>query len=132
MSATTNGKRPGTKRALLVDDNGLFREVLGVVLEHRVGFESVHAGSLAAARGVLDGRAGGVDLVVVDLGLPDGGGYELVEELRAVWPGVRVIGLGAGPDAASRARALGAGASEVLAMSASGEEIVAAAKRLGG
>ncbi len=154
MSETTNnGQRPGAgvttptagaarrfgerparrKRVLLVDDHDLFREVLGVVLERHAGFsESVQAGSLAQARRALDDRASGVDLAVVDLDLPGGGGLTLVEELCGASPGVAVVGVTARPNRGLRARALEAGAGEVLATSASGEEVIAAARRLGG
>ena len=131
MSATTNSERSGTKGVLLVDDHGLFREVLGVVLERRVGFDkSVHAGSPAEARRALDDQPGGVDLVVVDLDLP--GDLDLLEELRQAAPEIPVLGITANGDHGLRSRALGAGASEVLVLSASGEEVIAAARRLGG
>ena len=117
-----------------MDDHGLFREVLGLVLERRAGFgKSVHAGSPAEARHRLgEGTNGRFGLAVVDLDLPGGGGLELLEELRHAAPGVPVLGITANRDHDLRARALGAGASEVLALSASGEEVVAAARRLVG
>jgi len=141
--STANDERPdggsfgqetaGPKRVLLVDDHDLFREVLGVVLERHAGFlESVQAGSLAQARRALDDHARGVDLAVVDLDLPGGEGLALVEELCGASPGVAVVGVTASSDGGLRARALEAGAGEVLATSASGEEVIAAARRLGG
>ncbi len=131
MSAITNSERSGTKRVLLVDAHDLFREILGVVLERHAGFDkSVHAGSFAEARRALDDQTGGVDLVVVDLDLP--GDLDLLEELREAAPGVPVLGITANGDHGLRARALEAGASEVLVLSAFGEEVVAAARRLGG
>ena len=120
-----------------MDDHNLFREVLGVVLEHRAGLGgSVHAGSLAEARCALEdhnnGRGGRFGLAVVDLDLPGGGGLDLLEELRQAAPGVPVLGITANGDHRLRARAMEAGAGEVLVLSASGEEVVAAARRLGG
>jgi DNA-binding NarL/FixJ family response regulator len=138
LSATRNSERSGTKRALLVDDHDLFREVLGVVLERRAGLGgSVHAGSPAEARRALgDHKEGRVscrfDLAVVNLDLPGGGGLELLEELRQAAPEVPVLGITANGDHDLRAQALGAGADEVLVLSASGEEVIAAARRLGG
>ena len=138
MSETINIERSGTKRVLLVDDHDLFREVLGVVLEHHAGFgRSVHAGSLAEVRRALNSREEGrgsdeFDLAVVDLDLPGGDGIELLEELREAAPGVPVLGITADGAHGPRAQALRAGASEVLATTASGKEIVAAARRLGG
>ena len=102
-----------------------------MVLERRVGFDkSVHAGSPAEARRALDDQVGGVDLVVVDLDLP--GNLDLLEELRQAAPRVPVLGIIANGDRGPRARALEAWASEVLVLTASGEEIDAAARRLGG
>ena len=126
------------KRALLVDDHNLFREVLGLVLERRAGLGgSVHAGSPAEARRALDdrkeeGRGSRFDLAIVNLNLPDGSGLELLEALRQAAPNVPVLGINANGDHGLRGRALGAGAAEVLVLSASGEEVVAAARRLGG
>ena len=125
------------KRVLLVDDHDLFREVLGVVLEHHVGFDKgVHADSLVDARRALSEstcRPGSrFDLAVMDLDLPGGGGLALLEELREVVPSIRVLGITASEDHGLCTRALEAGASEVLVTSASGEEIAAAARRLAG
>jgi len=126
-----------TKWVLLVDDHGVFREALGVVLEHYASFSKiVQAESLVQARGELsdrrNGRTNGFDLAVVDLDLPGGDGFGLLEELREATPGVPVIAVTASSDHGLRARASEAGAKEVLATAASGEEIVAAAKRLAG
>ncbi len=156
MSETNNDERPGTgitrtagaaqrsgeqpartKRVLLVDDHNVFREVLGIVLERHAGFaESVPAGSLVQAHQALSDnrncRGNEFDLAVVDLDLPGGDGFKLLEELRQAAPGVPVLGVTASSTHGLRARVLEAGASEVLATTASGEEIVAAARRLGG
>jgi len=40
------------------------------------------AGSLAAARRSLAQHAGEIDLVILDIGLPDGSGLDLLPELR--------------------------------------------------
>ena len=128
-----DGEAAWSRRVLLVDDHGMFREALGVVLEHHAGFaESVQARSLAQARQALGDRRSEFDLVVVDLDLPGRDGFELVAELRRVSPGIPVVAVTASPERGLRARALEAGASEVLATASSVEEIVATARRLGG
>jgi two-component system response regulator TctD len=115
-----------------VDDHDLFRELLGVVLEHHAGFgESIHAGSLPEARYALNERRIDFDLAVVNLDLPDGNGFEVLEELRQVAFGLPVICVTANRDHGLRVRALEAGASEVIAATASREEIVATVRRLG-
>ena len=143
MLETKKNGRPGTGRlrtirtrwVLLVDDHGVFREFLGIVLEHHAGFaQCVQAGAIAEARRALDGerRKSGLDLAIVDLDLPSGDGLKLPEELRQAAPGIPLIGVTANPNYGLRARASEAGASEVIATSATGEEIVAAARSLGG
>ena len=132
VSKSSGQEAAGPKRVLLVDDHGVFRELLGVVLAHHAGFgESVQAESLAQARRALDHESE-VDLAVIDLDLPGGSGLTLVEELRGSSPGVPVVGVTARSDSELHTRALEAGVSEVLATSASGKEVVATARRLGG
>src|SRR5215212_4081533 len=70
------------------------------------------AGSLAEARETLGGRTldGRIDVAVVDQGLPDGDGTELIEELRRSSAGVSVVVLSATvrPEGVERVRRAGA------------------------
>jgi DNA-binding NarL/FixJ family response regulator len=81
-------------RILLVEDHAVYRNILTLLLEREPELEVVaQAGSLAEAREeVLDGR---LDVAVLDLGLPDGDGRELIGELRQLNPGVSVLVLSA-------------------------------------
>src|SRR5688500_11396308 len=75
-------------RVLLVDDRADFRLAMASILAGQPHIEVVaQAGSVAEARPKL----GGVDVALLDRGLPDGDGLELVGELREVNPGVRVF-----------------------------------------
>ena len=75
-SATQRGS-PGKPTILHVEDDDSLRQVVaGIVGEHAT---LLGAGSLAAARRILDREA--VDLVLLDIGLPDGSGAELLGEL---------------------------------------------------
>jgi DNA-binding NarL/FixJ family response regulator len=118
------------KRVLLVDDHDLFRQVLAVILQQHTDLkENLQAESLAQAREVLDALGGEVvDLAIVDLDLREGDPTELIERLREVE--VPVLAFTAWPSLGGRARALRAGAGEVLSTATSGEEIVETAKRL--
>jgi DNA-binding NarL/FixJ family response regulator len=95
-------------RILLVEDQAIYRNVLALLLGYEPDMEVVaQAGSLAEAKEVLEGR---FDVAVVDLGLPDGDGSELIGELRRANPGISVLVLSAamGPghlDDAVKARA---------------------------
>jgi two-component system response regulator DevR len=75
-------------RILVVDDHVDFRLVLVGMLEGQPDLEVVsQAGSLAEAGTMLDG----VDVALLDRGLPDGDGLQLMSDLRAVNPGARVF-----------------------------------------
>lgn len=93
------------KNALLVDDEPEICLLLGNMLR-RSGTRCVFAHSLAEGRLAL--RTTHFDVVFLDVHLPDGLGYELVPEIKAVDPTTRSIAISAldaeGP------RALGAGA----------------------
>jgi DNA-binding NarL/FixJ family response regulator len=82
-----------TVRVMLVEDHVAFREAIAFLLTHEPDLEVVaQAGSLAEAREVLARR---LDVAVIDLGLPDGDGSELVGELRRANPGISVLVLSA-------------------------------------
>jgi len=75
-------------RILVVDDRIDFRLAFVGLLEGQPDLEVVsEAGSLAEARTMLEG----VDVALLDRGLPDGDGLELIEALRAVNPDARVF-----------------------------------------
>jgi len=92
---------------LVVDDDNLFRELLCTSVE-RHGHAAVGACSLNQARRTLE--AGGVDVVYLDVRLPDGSGIEALESLRAVAdPPEVIIVTGQGdPDGAELALRCGA------------------------
>ncbi|MFA9284981.1 MULTISPECIES: response regulator transcription factor [unclassified Comamonas] len=78
---------------LVVEDNPLVRNRLQGLLQ-QLGYSSdalVMTGSLAEARAYLAGEAHTVSLVLVDLGLPDGSGVELIEELHAQAPNLPML-----------------------------------------
>ena len=64
-------------KALVVDDETDFRESMALLVQ-REGFAVQEAASLAAARERLKNDA--FDVVLIDLGLPDGDGLELVRD----------------------------------------------------
>ncbi len=120
------------KRVLLVEKHNLFRQVLALVLKWNTDLKQiVEANSLAEARQVLGNSNHKPDLAVVDLDLAYGEGFELIRELRTSAPDVPTLAITLKLDAERRERALRAGATKVLTMAASLEEIVDAAKRLG-
>jgi DNA-binding NarL/FixJ family response regulator len=98
-------------RVLVVEDEPRIREAIVVQFKRDPGFEVVgQAGSLADARGMLE-RA---DVAILDVGLPDGVGIDLIPELRAVNSHMPVLVLTASRDRAMLTRAIEYGAAAVL------------------
>lgn len=118
------------KRVLLIEDHALFRESLALLLEWRLGLESIEAGSLAEGRRVLCAVKDMADLAIIDLDLPDGDGSELIEHLHETEPDVPILAFTANRSLVRRARALEAGADEVLAKMEPVEQIIGAAEQL--
>jgi DNA-binding NarL/FixJ family response regulator len=117
-------------RVLLVDDHATIREALASSFE-REGFEVVgQAGSMAEARKLLEEVEQPADVALIDLGLPDGYGADLIKELREAHPQAQALVLSASLDRANLARAVEAGAAGVLSKTAHLDEVVNGVKRL--
>jgi DNA-binding NarL/FixJ family response regulator len=118
-------------QALVVEDLRLFREVLAVMLEEQTDLKkTIQTKSLAEARRVWERLCGDIDLAIVDLDLTNGDGLSLIENLREAAPDVPVLALTSARSLEQRARALRAGANEVITMDSSSDQIIDAAKRL--
>lgn len=116
---------------LLVEDHTSFRQALAYLFEAEPEFVVVaQAGSLAEAREAINGSREEIDIVVVDLALPDGDGVELIQELSARSTGVTTLVLSASIDHAESARAIEAGAAGVLHKAAAVTEVVESVRRL--
>jgi DNA-binding response OmpR family regulator len=96
--------------ALVVDDDDFMAEILAAGLANE-GFGTVRAGSVAAARVEL--QRGGTSLVVLDLGLPDGAGLDLLREIRST-SDVPVLVVSGRKDLETRVQGLRLGADDYL------------------
>lgn len=96
--------------ALLVEDDRQIRRFVRSALEGE-GWRVFEAETLR--QGLVDAGTRKPDLVVVDLGLPDGDGVDLIRELRG-WSQVPVIVLSARSDENDKVRALDAGADDYI------------------
>lgn len=101
---------PAGSRILIIDDEAQIRRFLGIGLRAQ-GYEVVEAAS--GREGLERLAAGGVDLVILDLGLPDLDGLEVLRELRA-WSTVPVIVLSVRSSEAEKVRLLDAGANDYV------------------
>jgi DNA-binding NarL/FixJ family response regulator/signal transduction histidine kinase len=114
-------------RVLLVEDHAAVRQAIARAFDEEDDFEVVaQAGSLAEARQLL----GDVDVAVIDLGLPDGYGGDLVGDLREAKPDAQTLVLSASLDRAQIARAVQSGAAAVLNKTAPLDEVVTSVRRL--
>ena len=118
---------------LLVEDHAAVREAIASSFEREGGFEVVgQAASLSEAREMLGAQpvAEQVDVAVVDLGLPDGYGGDLIRDLREANPRAQALVLSVSLERGDIARAVEAGAAGVLSKTAHLDEVVEAVKRL--
>jgi DNA-binding NarL/FixJ family response regulator len=119
--------KPRVLRVLLVEDEPRIREAIAAQFERDPGFEVAgQAGSLAEARGMLN-RA---DVAILDVGLPDGEGIDLMPELRAVNSQVQVLVLTASRDPAVLTRAMEYGAGAVLDKMTHTGQVVESVRRM--
>jgi PAS domain S-box-containing protein len=89
---------------LLVEDHEDTARVLGRILRN-AGFEVTHAGTVADARARAASKR--FDLLISDLGLPDGSGLDLMRTLRDTqgMKGIALSGFGTNEDVAASAAA---------------------------
>ncbi len=125
------GEGPATlTRIMLVDDHADFRDLMEALLERQPDLEVVaQAGTMAEAR--AKAATAGFDVVVLDLGLPDGNGADLIGELREASPGGAVLVMSASLHPTNIERAMREGADEVLDKLSPPAEVVGTVRRLG-
>ncbi len=114
-------------RILLVEDHATVREALAFVFDREPELAVVaQAESIAEARRVEVE----FDIAVIDLGLPDGEGADLIRELHTAYPQRKLLVLSAYTERIEFARAVEAGASGTLHKATPLGEIVQAIKRV--
>lgn len=107
---TTASAKGGSRVLLVEDDAELGGALVGVLAAE--GHEVRWAQTAQAARDLL-GR-GTSDLVLLDLGLPDGDGLDLCREIRSVGEDVVIIVVTARTEEADAVRALDGGADDFV------------------
>lgn len=119
------------KQVVLVDDHYSFRRALALVLSREPEIMVVaQAGTVVEGRETI-GNESDIDVAVMDLGLPDGDGIELIEELRESNPDISILVLTVDLNPKRIERALEVGANEVIGKESSIQTIVEAVKRAG-
>jgi PAS domain S-box-containing protein len=125
FATAENGKQP-TMRILLVEDHHDTARTISRLLRS-AGFAVTTAADVASASAAADKAP--FDLLVSDLGLPDGDGYEIMRRIRAIrsMPGIAMSGYGMNED---RRRSHEAGFSEHLVKPIDLPQLIAAIRRV--
>ena len=108
-------------RILIVEDEADIRRFVRMALESD-GHEAFEAESLK--RGLIEAGTRRPELVVLDLGLPDGDGVDFIRDFRA-WSSAPVIVLSARSGEADKVLALDAGADDYLVKPFGARELMA-------
>ncbi|HWU84942.1 MAG TPA: response regulator, partial [Rhodocyclaceae bacterium] len=91
---------------IVVEDEERIRHFIRLALESE-GYQVHEADSIK--RGLIEAGTRKPDMVVLDLGLPDGDGADFIRQLRS-WSGIPVLVLSARSGEADKVAALDAGA----------------------
>jgi two-component system cell cycle sensor histidine kinase/response regulator CckA len=91
-TVTTSPQPPagGAASVLIVEDDQSIRALTRTILE-RAGYRVLDASTSTAAEEVFDREAGGIDLVVTGVALPDGSGPALFRRLFEKQHSLRVL-----------------------------------------
>lgn len=110
-----------TPIVIVVEDEAKIRRFIKLALEaeHLEVFEAD-----SVARGLIEAGTRQPDLVVLDLGLPDGDGIDLIRDLRT-WSEIPIIVLSARTAEAEKVAALDAGADDYLTKPFGAAELLA-------
>ena len=90
MSPACANERPGKVTVFIIEDEDSIRALLATFLQ-RARYEVLTARDASEARAVWSQNADAVGLLVADLILPGGNGFELAQEFRKNRPDLKII-----------------------------------------
>lgn len=118
-----------TTRVLIADDHAIMREGLLRVLAADPSI--VVAGEAANGHDVLTAvRAGGFDVLLLDLSMPGRSGVDLIKQVKSERPELRILVLSMHDEQQYAERAIRAGASGYLTKDTAAKQLVAAIGRI--
>jgi DNA-binding response OmpR family regulator len=118
---------PAMLRILLVEDDPLISKSLKMSLYYQ-GFEVSVGDSIARATAALERES--FDLVILDVNLPDGNGFDLCQKIRGSGDQVPIIMLTARVDEESAVRGMTSGADDYVRKPFGVNELVVRANKL--
>ncbi|WP_296403837.1 response regulator [Psychrobacter sp.] len=109
------------KSILIIEDEVHIARFIKTSLEQE-GYQ-VHVAHLSKT-GLIDAATRRPDLLILDLGLPDGNGFDVISDLRA-WSSIPILVLSARSDEQDKIKALNLGADDYLTKPFSMGELIA-------
>ena len=82
--------QPGNETAFLVDDEEMVLRV-GEEMLHKIGYDVLLASNGKEALVIYEKNHQKIDMVLLDMAMPDMGGGETYDKMKAVNPGVKVL-----------------------------------------
>jgi len=117
------------RRVFIADDHAIVREGLRRILAAAASIEVVGEGK--DSREVLDAvRAGGFDVLLLDLQMPGRSGVDLIKQVRSERPALRILVLSMHDEQQYAERAIRAGAAGYLTKDTAAKQLVAAIDRV--
>ena len=117
-------------KILLVDDHNLVRSGLALVLKHMADNTEILEAESAGDAVTLAAETPGLDLVLMDLDLPDFNGLEAMQKINKTQPKLPVVILSGMEEAQTVSRALGLGARGFIPKSADGDTMESALRKV--
>lgn len=116
-------------KILLVDDHQILREVISVMLKNESGYEIVaEASSVEEAEQVMETHP--IDIVILDIGMPNRNGLQLIETAKRKYPDVIFLILSMHLEEEYVFKAVELGVKGYLHKDASSQELLMALKQL--
>lgn len=116
-------------KTLIVDDHILIREGLKKILISQSGFDVI--GEFNNAASAIEFVSNNeIDLMILDINLPDKSGIEVLAEVKALKPEIKVLILSAYPEEQYAERVFRAGAMGYVTKDSASEELIIAINRV--
>jgi DNA-binding NarL/FixJ family response regulator len=125
-TSSVGGTRPAA-RILIIDKHPIVREGLRWIIEHADDLQVCgEADTISGARAAI--KETNPQVIIADISLNQGDGIELVREIRADFPRVRILVLSIHDEAVFAERMLSVGADGYVTKQATGEQILCAVR----